>query len=109
MDHSIGGKFLQVDDDLLPDILGPQIGRAGPDGGIGKGAIRKTFEKGRATLINNNAFQVIEFGIEQDRFVFVSGANLTNRPQVSYTGSKEFPEDISYNGRKYTFGIDYKF
>lgn len=40
---------------------------------------------------------------------FASGANLTNRAQVSYTGSKYFPEDISFNGRKYTFGLEYKF
>ena len=40
---------------------------------------------------------------------FASGTNLTHRPQVSYTGSKEFPEDVSYSGRKYTFGIEYRF
>jgi TonB-dependent receptor len=41
--------------------------------------------------------------------VFASGTNLTHRPQVSYTGFKEFPEDVSYSGRKYTFGIEYRF
>jgi len=41
--------------------------------------------------------------------IFVAGTNLTHRPQVSYTGSREFPEDVSYSGRKFTFGMDYKF
>ena len=41
--------------------------------------------------------------------VFVSGSNLTHRPQVSYTGQKVYPEDVSYSGRKYVFGLDYKF
>jgi len=40
---------------------------------------------------------------------FASGTNLTHRPQVSYTGFKEFPEDVSYSGRKYTFGVEYRF
>jgi TonB-dependent receptor len=40
---------------------------------------------------------------------FASGSNLTHRPQVSYTGSKFFPEDVSYSGRKYTFGVEYRF
>ena len=41
--------------------------------------------------------------------IFANGANLTHRPQVSWTGQKEFPEDVSYSGRKYTFGVEYKF
>ena len=40
---------------------------------------------------------------------FAAGSNLTHRPQISYTGTKFFPEDISYSGRKFTFGLDYKF
>lgn len=40
---------------------------------------------------------------------FASGTNLTHRPQVSYTGQKVFPEDVSYSGRKYSFGIEYRF
>ncbi len=30
-------------------------------------------------------------------------------PQVSCTGTKVFPEDVSYSGRKYTFGAEYRF
>jgi outer membrane receptor protein involved in Fe transport len=41
--------------------------------------------------------------------LFVTGTNLTHRPQVSYTGSRVFPEDVSYSGRKYTVGLEYKF
>jgi hypothetical protein len=40
---------------------------------------------------------------------FASGANLTHRPQVSYTDTKLFPEDVSYLGRNYTFGLEYRF
>ncbi|WP_414662809.1 TonB-dependent receptor [Horticoccus sp. 23ND18S-11] len=49
------------------------------------------------------------FRIRKDLNFFASGTNLTHRPQVSYTGSKEFPEDVSYSGRKYTFGLEYRF
>jgi TonB-dependent receptor len=49
------------------------------------------------------------FRIAKGLNFFASGTNLTHRPQVSYTGSKEFPEDVSYSGRKYTFGIEYRF
>jgi len=41
--------------------------------------------------------------------VFVTGTNLTHRPQISYTGSPKFPEDISYSVRKFSFGVDYSF
>ncbi len=41
--------------------------------------------------------------------IFASGTNLTHRPQVSYTGTKEFPEDVSYSGKKFSFGIEYRF
>lgn len=41
--------------------------------------------------------------------VFVTGTNLTLRPQVSYTGERQWPEDVSYSGRKYTFGVEYRF
>ncbi len=51
----------------------------------------------------------IGYRFNQGLSFFAAGSNLTNRPQISYTGSKLFPEDISYNGRKYTFGLEYKF
>lgn len=41
--------------------------------------------------------------------LFLTGTNLTHRPQVSYTGSRNFPEDISYSGRKYTAGVEFSF
>jgi iron complex outermembrane recepter protein len=49
------------------------------------------------------------FRIAKGLNFFASGTNLTHRPQVSYTGSKEFPEDVNYSGRKYTFGVEYRF
>jgi TonB-dependent receptor len=51
----------------------------------------------------------LTFRIRKGLNFFASGTNLTHRPQVSYTGEKEFPEDISYSGRKYTFGLEYRF
>lgn len=35
--------------------------------------------------------------------------NLTNEPQVSYSGYRQFVEDASISGRKFTFAIEYKF
>jgi TonB-dependent receptor len=51
----------------------------------------------------------LTFRIRKGLNFFASGTNLTHRPQVSYTGQKEFPEDVSYSGRKYTFGIEWRF
>ena len=51
----------------------------------------------------------LSFRIRKNLSFFATGTNLTLRPQVSYTGSPEFPEDVSYSGRKYNFGIEYKF
>jgi TonB-dependent receptor len=51
----------------------------------------------------------ISYRIRKGLSVFVTGTNLTHRPQISYTGSPKFPEDISYSGRKFSFGVDYSF
>ena len=51
----------------------------------------------------------LTFRLRKGLNFFASGTNLTHRPQVSYTGQKDFPEDVSYSGRKYTFGLEYKF
>ena len=51
----------------------------------------------------------IGFRITKNLNFFASGTNLTHRPQVSYTGTHFYPEDVSYSGRKYVFGLDYKF
>lgn len=51
----------------------------------------------------------ITFRIRKGLNFFASATNLTNRPQVSYTGEPEFPEDISYSGTKYVFGLEYRF
>ena len=51
----------------------------------------------------------LTFRIRKGLNFFASGTNLTLRPQVSYTGEPEFPEDVSYSGRKYTFGLEYRF
>jgi TonB-dependent receptor len=51
----------------------------------------------------------IGFRIRKGLSLFASGTNLTNRPQVSYTGQPEFPEDVSYSGKKFSFGLEYRF
>jgi TonB-dependent receptor len=51
----------------------------------------------------------IGYQIRKGLNLFATGTNLTHRPQVSYTGTKTFPEDVSYSGRKYTFGVEYRF
>jgi TonB-dependent receptor len=51
----------------------------------------------------------IGYRLTKSLSVFVSGTNLTHRPQVSYTGQKIYPEDVSYSGRKFVIGADYKF
>ncbi|MSU48183.1 MAG: TonB-dependent receptor [Opitutus sp.] len=49
------------------------------------------------------------FRIRKGLNFFASGTNLTHRPQISYTGQPQFPEDVSYSGRKYNFGLEYRF
>ncbi len=51
----------------------------------------------------------MSFRLRKNLTFFASGTNLTLRPQVSYTGAPQFPEDVSYSGRKYNFGLEYKF
>jgi outer membrane receptor protein involved in Fe transport len=51
----------------------------------------------------------ISFRIRKGLNFFASGTNLTHMPQVSYTGQKVFPEDVNYSGRKFAFGLEYKF
>lgn len=52
-----------------------------------------------------------EFGYRftKNLSLFASGTNLTHRPQVSYTGTRIYPEDVSYSGRKYSIGLEYRF
>lgn len=40
---------------------------------------------------------------------YASAINLTNEPQVSYQGYRQFVEDASLSGRKFTFGLQYSF
>lgn len=51
----------------------------------------------------------LRYRLRNNLTFFASGTNLTHRPQVSYTGGPEFPEDVSYSGRKFNFGIEYRF
>lgn len=40
---------------------------------------------------------------------FANVINLTDEPQVSYSGYPQFVEDASISGRKFTFGLEYSF
>lgn len=40
---------------------------------------------------------------------FANVINLTDEPQVSYSGYPQFVEDASLSGRKFTFGLEYTF
>jgi len=51
----------------------------------------------------------LSYQIRKGLTFFVTGTNLRNSPQVSYAGSPEFPEDVSYSGPKYTVGVDFNF
>ena len=51
----------------------------------------------------------VSYRLGKGMSLFASGTNLTHRPRVAYTGQKVYPEDVEYSGRKYTFGIEYKF
>ncbi|MDR2213580.1 MAG: TonB-dependent receptor, partial [Pseudomonadales bacterium] len=41
--------------------------------------------------------------------LYATGMNLTNEPQVSYSGYSRFVEDASYSGRKFVIGARYEF
>ncbi|MDX3899354.1 MAG: TonB-dependent receptor [Sphingobium sp.] len=41
--------------------------------------------------------------------VYGSVTNLTDEPQVSYSGYRQFVEDASLTGRKFRFGVEFKF
>ena len=51
----------------------------------------------------------MRFEIRKGLSVFASGTNLTNRWLCSYQGYKQFIEDASNSGRKFTVGMEYKF
>lgn len=51
----------------------------------------------------------VSFEIRKGLSIFASGTNLTNRWQVSYQGYRQFVEDASLSGRKFTVGMEYKF
>ncbi len=51
----------------------------------------------------------ISYEIRKGISIYASGTNLTNRWQNSYQGYKQFIEDASLSGRKYTVGMEYKF
>jgi outer membrane receptor protein involved in Fe transport len=51
----------------------------------------------------------LEYELRKGLSLFITGTNLTDRPQVSYQGYLQFVEDSSFAGRKYTFGVEYEF
>lgn len=49
------------------------------------------------------------YSINKNLRLYASVTNLTDEPQVSYSGYRQFVEDASLTGRKFRFGVQYKF
>ena len=78
---------------------------------------RSDFVEGLGDSIESDEFYASEFRLDAEvayrladgLWLFATGANLTEEPQISYQGYRQFVEDASFAGRKYTFGIEYRF
>jgi len=78
---------------------------------------RDDYIEGLGTDIESDEFFAQEKRVDAEvhyRFMdnltaFLTATNLTDRPQVSYSGYSQFVEDASYSGRKYVLGLKYDF
>lgn len=78
---------------------------------------RNDYVEGLGSSIESDEFYAAEQRVDlAASYTFPNGLrimasvfNLTNEPQVSYTGYRQFVEDASLSGRKYTFTIAHKF
>ncbi len=55
--------------------------------------------------VDLSAAYSFDFGLR----AFANVINLTDEPQLSYAGYRQFVEDASISGRKFTFGLEYTF
>ena len=78
---------------------------------------RDDYVEGLGDSIETDEFYAAEQRIDLSaQYSFMNGLrafatviNLTDEPQVSYAGYRQFVEDASLSGRKYTFGLEYTF
>jgi len=78
---------------------------------------RDDFVEGLGDDIESDEFYAAEHRVDLETgFRFANGlrtyaavTNLTNEPQLSYQGYRPFVEDASLSGRKFSFGLEYKF
>ena len=78
---------------------------------------RDDYVEGLGDSIESDEFYASEQRVDLEAaFTFMNGLrvfanviNLTDEPQVSYSGYRQFVEDASLSGRKFTFGLDYTF
>lgn len=78
---------------------------------------RDDFIEGLGDSIESDEFYAAEQRLDVEAgYTFGNGlkafaaiTNLTNEPQVSYQGYRQFVEDASLSGRKYNIGLQYKF
>lgn len=78
---------------------------------------RDAYVEGLGSSIESDEFFAAEQRVDLEAgYQFKNGlklyagvTNLTNEAQVSYSGYKQFVEDASLAGRKFNFGVEYKF
>jgi TonB-dependent receptor len=78
---------------------------------------REDYVEGLGNSIETDEFYAAEQRVDlQASYRFTSGLNayasvinLTDEPQVSYAGYRQFVEDASIRGRMFTFGLRYSF
>jgi len=78
---------------------------------------RDDYVEGLGDSIESDEFYAAEkridvraaYSVTKNLRAYASVTNLTDEPQVSYSGYRQFVEDASLSGRKFRFGVEYKF
>jgi TonB-dependent receptor len=78
---------------------------------------RGDFIEGLGSDIESDEFFAEEYRVDAELayrirpgvFIYATGTNLTDQPQVSYQGFPPFVEDANIAGPKYTFGMEFGF
>ncbi|WP_168355851.1 TonB-dependent receptor [Sphingomonas gei] len=78
---------------------------------------RDDYVEGLGDSIESDEFYAAEkrvdvraaYAVTRNVRAYASVTNLTDEPQVSYSGYRQFVEDASLTGRKYRFGLEFTF
>ncbi|RYD68566.1 MAG: TonB-dependent receptor [Sphingomonadales bacterium] len=78
---------------------------------------RSNYVEGLGDSVESDEFYAAEqrvdltagYAVTKNLRAYASVTNLTDQPQVSYSGYRPFVEDASLTGRKFRFGVQYKF